>query len=121
MCNQLILDTAPRPTLTACAPPRQGDTVRVIWAYGREDPDKEGPIRMHDERGTKSLYLMEPRVVLPAMGEDVRTWEIMSPNVRRSYTRPRQCSLFLSFLYNQHKRICNHIACVHLSTLKGIY
>ncbi|XP_047468824.1 DBH-like monooxygenase protein 1 [Penaeus chinensis] len=57
------------------------DTIRLIWAYGREDPDEEGVVKMHDVRGTKSLYLMEPRFNQTAVGEDVRTWEVMSPNV----------------------------------------
>ncbi|XP_042880997.1 uncharacterized protein LOC122258825 [Penaeus japonicus] len=57
------------------------DTIRIIWAYGYEDPKDEDQIRIHDERGTKSMYLMEPQFVLPTFGEDVQAWEILSPNV----------------------------------------
>ncbi|XP_071533457.1 DBH-like monooxygenase protein 1 [Panulirus ornatus] len=57
------------------------DTIRVIWAYGYEDPEDAQTITIHSRRGTKSLYLLEPRFSLPEFTDDVTTWEIYSPNV----------------------------------------
>ncbi|XP_063889884.1 DBH-like monooxygenase protein 1 [Scylla paramamosain] len=57
------------------------DTVRVIWAYGEEDPLDTMDMKRHVERGTKSVYLREPRFTRPAVTEDIKTWDIRSPNV----------------------------------------
>ncbi|XP_068226831.1 DBH-like monooxygenase protein 1 isoform X1 [Palaemon carinicauda] len=60
------------------------DTVKIIWSYGTSDPVDGNPmaISKHIERGTKSLYLNEPRLQLPEFGSDVQTWDLRSPNVQ---------------------------------------
>ncbi|XP_064084123.1 DBH-like monooxygenase protein 1, partial [Macrobrachium nipponense] len=60
------------------------DTVRLIWAYGDSDPVERDPmtIKYHSQKGSKSLYLNEPRLRIPDLGEDVKTWELRSPNLR---------------------------------------
>ncbi|XP_042238957.1 uncharacterized protein LOC121877254 isoform X2 [Homarus americanus] len=60
-----------------------GDTVRVIWAYNNEDPVDKTSMKRHeyDQRGTKSLYLQEPQFILPSFSEDVKMWDLFSPNV----------------------------------------
>ncbi|XP_050715576.1 uncharacterized protein LOC126998176 [Eriocheir sinensis] len=57
------------------------DTVRVIWAYSNTDPASETDLKYHAARGTKSLYLKSPQLVMPQMGPDVKTWDFLSPNV----------------------------------------
>nr|XP_045584690.1 DBH-like monooxygenase protein 1 homolog [Procambarus clarkii] len=57
------------------------DTTRIIWAYGREDPPDVGRVAMHGHRGTKSLYLQEPRFSLPDFGDDVSVWNLHASNV----------------------------------------
>ncbi|CAL4059444.1 unnamed protein product, partial [Meganyctiphanes norvegica] len=61
-----------------------GDTVRVIWAYDEEDPsgDGEGALPRHAHRGTRSLYLREPRPTTALLrGANVVNWDIRSPKV----------------------------------------
>ncbi|ROT68031.1 dopamine beta hydroxylase [Penaeus vannamei] len=53
-----------------------GDTVRVIWAFGKDDQ-----IAWHEKRGTKSMYLQEPQFSLPTLGNDVKTWDLVSDNI----------------------------------------
>ena len=57
--------------------------MRVIWAYGEEDPVDEMTMERHVERGTKSIYLKEPRFTPPAATEDVKTYDIRAHNVRK--------------------------------------
>ncbi|XP_045124485.1 DBH-like monooxygenase protein 1 [Portunus trituberculatus] len=57
------------------------DTVRVIWAYGDEDPIHEMDMKHHVERGTKSMYLREPKFRRPSMTDDIKAWDIRAPNV----------------------------------------
>ncbi|XP_064084237.1 DBH-like monooxygenase protein 1 [Macrobrachium nipponense] len=59
------------------------DTTRIIWAYGTSDPSKGDPmaISYHTQRGTKSLFLNEPRLQMPNFGSDVQTWDLRSPNI----------------------------------------
>ncbi|XP_071518890.1 DBH-like monooxygenase protein 1 [Panulirus ornatus] len=57
------------------------DTVRVIWAYGDEDPKDIITMKMHSAGGTKSVYLQVPQLRFPRLSDDVQTWELVSPNV----------------------------------------
>nr|XP_045616431.1 uncharacterized protein LOC123769364 [Procambarus clarkii] len=58
------------------------DTVRVIWSYGEEDPTDATTLKKHTHRGSKSLFLRQTQFVQPSLSEDVKFWEIFSPNVR---------------------------------------
>nr|XP_027217094.1 DBH-like monooxygenase protein 1 [Penaeus vannamei] len=58
-----------------------GDTVRVIWSYDEQDPTTQDRIGMHSHRGTKSLYLREPKLAPLRSSRDIRHWDILSPNV----------------------------------------
>lgn len=58
-----------------------GDTVRVIWSYSDEDPVTEYVMKRHTHRGTKSIFLQEPRYSLPQFGDDVRNWDIRVNNL----------------------------------------
>nr|XP_053647657.1 DBH-like monooxygenase protein 1 [Cherax quadricarinatus] len=60
-----------------------GDTTRVIWAYGSHDPDNINSVRMHlhQHRGTKSIYLREPRYSHSELSPDVSTWDLHASNV----------------------------------------
>ncbi|XP_068222671.1 MOXD1 homolog 1-like [Palaemon carinicauda] len=74
------------------------DTVRLIWAYGAADPKNKDPmaISYHSQRGSKSIYLNEPRLQLPKMSADIKSWEIRSPNVQLpdNLTTLYWCKLF---------------------------
>ncbi|ROT68032.1 dopamine beta hydroxylase [Penaeus vannamei] len=71
------------------------DTVRVIWAIGSEDPAGD-LMRRHDHRGTKSLTLKGPQFTLPKFSEDVKHWDVLSPNVTipNNLTTLYWCKLF---------------------------
>ena len=64
----------------------QGDTMRMIWAYGEDDPVDDMTMDRHVERGTKSIYLKEPRFTPPTDTEDIKTWDILAPNVGTHYS-----------------------------------
>lgn len=59
-----------------------GDTTRVIWAYSKEDPAGDMDMSIHDHRGTKSIYLQEPRFKLPTFSEDVKYVDYLNSAVR---------------------------------------
>ncbi|KAG7172306.1 MOXD1 1-like 1 [Homarus americanus] len=61
--------------------PLSENTIRIIWCYGLEDPRDAESVRIHHQRGTKSLYLKEPRFSLPTFSDDVTTWDIRSSNI----------------------------------------
>ncbi|XP_042880664.1 DBH-like monooxygenase protein 1 isoform X2 [Penaeus japonicus] len=58
-----------------------GDTVRVIWSYDEQDPTTQDRIGMHSHRGTRSLYLREPKLAQLRASPDIRHWDILSPSV----------------------------------------
>jgi hypothetical protein len=44
----------------------QTDTTRVIYAYGLTDPEADNPYYHADNRGTTSVYLLDPPLgILP--------------------------------------------------------
>ena len=59
--------------------------MRVIWAYGEDDPVDEMTMDRHVERGTKSVYLKEPSFTPPADTEDITYWDIRAFNVCTEY------------------------------------
>ncbi|XP_050737020.1 DBH-like monooxygenase protein 1 [Eriocheir sinensis] len=60
------------------------DTMRVIWAFGEEDPVDEMVMERHAQRGVKSIYLKEPGFAPPPLTEDIGAWDIRAPNVSLS-------------------------------------
>ncbi|XP_066941345.1 MOXD1 homolog 1-like [Macrobrachium rosenbergii] len=74
------------------------DTVRLIWAYGNSDPVGGDPMSIgyHSQRGGKSIFLSEPRFQMPLLGEDVKAWDVRSPNVTlpEDLTTIYWCKLF---------------------------
>ncbi|XP_050703630.1 MOXD1 homolog 1-like [Eriocheir sinensis] len=58
-----------------------GDTMKIIWAFGEEDPVDEMVMERHAQRGVKSIYLKEPSFALPPLTEDIEAWDIRAPNV----------------------------------------
>ncbi|XP_068248771.1 DBH-like monooxygenase protein 1 [Palaemon carinicauda] len=58
-----------------------GDTTRVIWAYSYSDPEGDMDMSIHDQRGTKSIYLREPRFSLPKFSEDVKSIDLVVEEV----------------------------------------
>ncbi|XP_050717468.1 DBH-like monooxygenase protein 1 isoform X2 [Eriocheir sinensis] len=58
-----------------------GDTMKVIWAFGEEDPVDEMVMERHAQRGVKSIYLKEPGFASPPLTEDIEAWDIRAPNV----------------------------------------
>ncbi|XP_064118161.1 DBH-like monooxygenase protein 1 isoform X2 [Macrobrachium nipponense] len=59
-----------------------GDTTRVIWAYSYRDPEGDMDMGIHDQRGTKSIYLREPRFSLPTFSEDVKSIDFLTEEVK---------------------------------------
>ncbi|XP_071518368.1 DBH-like monooxygenase protein 1 [Panulirus ornatus] len=60
------------------------DTVRIIWSYANQDPSNEMTMKIHDKRGTKSVFLKERPVILPSITDDIKFWDIAPSNVKRS-------------------------------------
>lgn len=57
----------------------QEDTMRVIWSYDSFTPDPtDRTFPHHDHRGTKSIYLKEPRLT---QYPDAKYLDIRAPNV----------------------------------------
>ncbi|KAK8718834.1 hypothetical protein OTU49_017512, partial [Cherax quadricarinatus] len=57
------------------------DTVRVIWSYNDDDPTDVMMMKRHKQRGTKSLFLREAQFAVPSFSDDVKMWDVFSPNV----------------------------------------
>lgn len=55
------------------------DTLRVIWAFNNEDPADENSLPYHSHRGTKSMYLKEPK--METSNHDFDYWDVLAPNV----------------------------------------
>lgn len=56
--------------------------MKIIWAFGEEDPVDEMVMERHAQRGVKSIYLKEPSFAPPPLTEDIEAWDIRAPNVR---------------------------------------
>ncbi|XP_069946728.1 MOXD1 homolog 1 [Cherax quadricarinatus] len=57
------------------------ETVRLIWSYSSHDPTNEMTMTKHDDRGTWSTLLQAPVLVYPDLDQDVKTWDLLNPNV----------------------------------------
>ncbi|CAG0900730.1 unnamed protein product [Darwinula stevensoni] len=66
-----------------------GDTVRVIFAYGDADPEGEDPYYHGSNRGTKSIYLLDPPLGEipddPSIKEWIVTTKIVLPAMDTTY------------------------------------
>ncbi|CAL4133676.1 unnamed protein product, partial [Meganyctiphanes norvegica] len=56
------------------------DTSRVIWAYHDEDPADENSVQYHSHRGTKSMFLKEPKIET-LKGQGIDYWDVLNPNI----------------------------------------
>jgi len=60
----------------------QADTIRVIYAIHPIIPDPRSPaLPYHTARGTKSIYLKEPKFKNPRVSNDVQFFDFFAPNV----------------------------------------
>ena len=66
----------------------QSSTTRLIYAFGDTDPaDSSAPTEYHGtrNRGSKSIYLLEPKDTAPPKPDDALIYDVLNDNVRHSF------------------------------------